>query len=145
MNSTRPATLFADALARYEGLFQEDRTVLVSGLVRDRGSEIELTVEEMEPLERAAAGLLREVELTLADGLSRREMLRLRDVLIEHRGKTPVSFCVELPRRRLRIEPPANYTVRFDEAFQRSVEEVLGAGRVQAHYAVASEVEALVQ
>ena len=48
-------TLFADKLQKFEPFLVEEAAVLVRGQVRERGSEVEMTAEDVVPLARAAA------------------------------------------------------------------------------------------
>jgi len=124
-------TLFADKLQKFEPFLVEESAVLVRGQVRERGSEIEMTAEEVVPLERAAEKLVTAVRVTLDRELSRRELLELRDLLTEHPGSAPVVIDVRLERgESVAIAPPERFKVDLTPDLQSALEGLIGAGRV---------------
>jgi len=123
-------TLFADQLQRFEPLLTDEATVLVRGQVRERGSDQELTAEEIVPLERAADKLVTAVRVSLSRELSRGELLRLRDVVTEHPGDFPLELAIQLDSTSVRICPEGRFKVSFSPALIAAVEQVTGAGTV---------------
>jgi len=136
LHGTLPVTLFADNLQRFDHLLEEDRPIVVTGLIRDRGAESELTAEEIVPLEAATGKLLKEVELSVGDSVSRSELLALREALHDHRGEVPVCLVIRLADHTVQIVPQL-HGVRFDDDLRRTVEEILGPGTVRGRYAIA--------
>jgi DNA polymerase-3 subunit alpha len=130
-----PGVLFANQYQQFGHLLEDEAAVVVKGVVRDRGSDVELNVEEMAALDQAAQRPLAAVELEVGSELSPSEMLRLREVLIEHAGEVPVTLCLRLPDKLVRIAPGARFKVRFDPALVASVEGLLGRGAVRERYA----------
>ncbi|MCP4659149.1 MAG: DNA polymerase III subunit alpha, partial [bacterium] len=135
LQGTLAVTLFADILQRFDHLLEEDRPVVVTGLLRDRGAESELTVEEIVPLEAATGKLLKEVELSVGDSVARSDLLALREALTAHRGEVPVCLVVRLADHTVQVVPQL-HGVRFDDDFTRTVEEILGPGTVRGRYAI---------
>ncbi|HEX2253499.1 MAG TPA: DNA polymerase III subunit alpha, partial [Thermoanaerobaculia bacterium] len=130
------AILFADTFEKYGQLLEDEAVVLVKGMARERGSDLELNVEEVVPLKKASKKLLRGVDLVV-DGsaaLSINTFLELRDLLREHHGDTPVRFQLKLPGRRVAIAPEEAYKVRLGPRFVASVEGLLGQGMVRERY-----------
>ena len=124
-------TLFADQLQKFEPFLIEEAPVLVRGQVRDRGSEVEMTAEEVVPLARAAEKLVTGVRVTLDRELSRRELLELRDLLTEHPGEAPVVLAVRLDRgEAVEIAPPERFRVDLSPRLVAALEGLVGAGRV---------------
>ena len=123
--------LFADLLQRYEALLAEEGIVLVSGQLRERGAESELTAEEIVPLDRASQRLVRAFEVRLGGGLPTGELLRLRDVLAESPGETPVELRLDLPEGRVSVAPGARFRVASSPDLVSAVERIVGAGRVR--------------
>ncbi|MCB1009328.1 MAG: DNA polymerase III subunit alpha [Acidobacteria bacterium] len=123
-------TLFADQLQRFEPLLVDEATVLVRGQVRERGSEQELTAEEIVPLERAAAKLITAVRVDLSRELTRSELLRLRDLVTEHPGDFPLEIALRLDSTSVRIRPEGRFKVSFSQAMIAAVEQLTGSGTV---------------
>jgi DNA polymerase-3 subunit alpha len=127
---TLPVAVFADTLEKYAPLLEEEAIVLIKGTARDRGSGVELTVEEMIPLEKAEDGLVSELRLTLPTEMTTSDMLLLRDLLIENAGEVPVRLHLKLENREVRIAPEERFKVRFGPELVSSIEAILGPGTV---------------
>ncbi|HKV08219.1 MAG TPA: DNA polymerase III subunit alpha [Thermoanaerobaculia bacterium] len=134
LEGSLPVTLFANQLQQFGHLLADDAVVLVKGQVRERGTEVEIMVEEVQPLSKLATRPLAGLDLTLGPRISQREMLRLRDLLIEHPGETPVTLEVKLPDRTVRIAAQENFKVRFGPELAASIEGLLGQGSVRERY-----------
>ncbi|MEM7480118.1 MAG: DNA polymerase III subunit alpha [Acidobacteriota bacterium] len=130
-----PVVLFANQFQQFGHLLEDEAVIVVKGLVRERGSEVELNVEDMTSLEQATRKLLLAVEVDLGAGLPTQEMLRLRDILTEHAGPTPLKLSLDRAGQRFHIAPGENFKVRFDPELVSSLESILGEGRVHEHYA----------
>ena len=94
-----PVTLFANKLEQFGHLLADEAVVLVKGQVRERGSEMEITVEEIVPVKKLAGRSLNGVDLKLNPRLSTSQMLKLRDLLTEHPGDVPVVLEMQLADR----------------------------------------------
>jgi DNA polymerase-3 subunit alpha len=129
-----PAVLFANQFQQFGRLVEDEAVVLVTGVARERGSDVELNVEQVVALDKAARNLLLAVELEIDPELSASDMLRLRELLIEHAGDTPLKLTLTLGDRRIRIAPGAHFKVRFEPELVTAVEGILGPGRVHEHY-----------
>jgi DNA polymerase-3 subunit alpha len=123
-------TLFADQLQRYDEFLQEDALVLVKGQVRERGSELEITVEELVPLAKAMEKLVTGLRVSFESELAVPQMLRLRDLFAEHPGESAVEFEVGLEGSRVRIAPEGRFKVDASPDLMRAIEEIVGAGSV---------------
>ncbi|HSM50432.1 MAG TPA: OB-fold nucleic acid binding domain-containing protein, partial [Thermoanaerobaculia bacterium] len=123
--------LFADQLQRYESLLGDESIVLVSGSLRERGGECELTAEEIVPLESASRRLIRAFEIRLDPDHPTSDLLRLRDVLAENPGEIPVALCLDLPEGRVAIAPERRFRVASSPGLLREIEQVLGPGRAR--------------
>ncbi len=134
MTGTVPVAVFADQLQQYGDKLQEDAIVLVKGQTRDRGSEVELNVEEVTPLEAGDASQVSEIELSLRSGLTTTEMLELRDLLIEHAGETPVTMSIALGEQQIVISPQERFKIQFDSGLEHSIQAILGQGSVHKRY-----------
>ncbi len=125
-----PVALFADQCERFGDLLIEDAIVLVKGTARDRGAGVELTVEEIVSLEQAKEELVTALEVELGQDVSSASLVELRDLLIEHAGPVPVVFRVAVEEGAVRIEPPERFKVRYHPELVRSIEQIVGPGKV---------------
>ena len=132
-----PITLFADQTARFGGLLRDEAVIIVRGAVRNRGSEVELSAEEIVPLEQAKGRLVAGLEIAIGQQYSTREMLRLRDLLAENPGDVPVSFDVAVQGSSVSITVPERFRVRLGPELESSIEGLLGQGSVRRRYASA--------
>jgi DNA polymerase III subunit alpha len=121
--------VFADALRRYDALLVEDAAVLVRGTVRDRGGEVELTVEEISPLDQEAGRLVRELRIQLPEATDRSTLLRLRDLLAEHPGRAEIVLALDVEEdRRIEVAPAARFRVDYTPELVQAIHEVVGPG-----------------
>jgi DNA polymerase-3 subunit alpha len=126
-----PVTLFDNQLQQFERLLVDEAVVLVRGQVRERGSEVEITVEEIVPVNKLAARPLAGVDLKLTPQLSTSQMLKLRDLLTEHPGEVPVTLEMQLADRTVRIATPDNLKIQLAPALVSSIEGLLGQGSIR--------------
>ncbi|MFL6193835.1 MAG: DNA polymerase III subunit alpha [Thermoanaerobaculia bacterium] len=126
-----PVTLFANQLQQFGHLITDEAVVLVKGQVRERGSDVELTVEEIIPLSRLASRSIAGVDLRLTPALSQSQMLKLRDLLIEHPGDVPVTLEMQLADRTVRIATEERFKVQLRPELVSSIEGLLGQGSVR--------------
>ncbi len=137
LEGTLPAAAFADAYARFSKRLAEEKVVVVKGVVRDRGSGGELTVEEVFEVEPGGPPVA-SLDLRLTGSLSVSAMLELRDFLVEHQGEVPVQFELDLDGRTLRIVPEERFRVEVAPDLLASLESLVGAGNVKPRYADAA-------
>jgi DNA polymerase-3 subunit alpha len=126
-----PVTLFANKLDQFGHLLVDEAVVLVKGQVRERGSEMEITVEEILPVNKLAARQLAGVDLKLTPKVSTSQMLKLRDLLTEHPGEVPVTLEMHLADRTVRIATPDNLKIHLAPALVTSIEGLLGQGSIR--------------
>ncbi len=128
------AVLFANQFQQFGRLIEDEAVLLVTGVARERGSDVELNVEQVVALDKAARKLLLAVELEIDGGLPAPEMRRLRELLIEHAGETPLRLTLTLPDRRVRIAPGDHFKVRLEPELVAALEGILGQGCVHERY-----------
>jgi DNA polymerase-3 subunit alpha len=131
LEGSLPVTLFANQLQQFGHLVADEAVLLVKGQVRDRSGDIELTVEDVVPLERVAARQLAGIDLTVAADLPTPEMLRLRDLLFQHPGPVPVTLQVELGGSTVRIAAQQSCKVDFGPELAAAIEAILGPGSIR--------------
>ena len=135
LTGTLPCILFADHFDRFGPLLEDEAVVIVKGFVRERGSDTEMNVDDLVPLKKATRKLLDKFELTIDEAMTRRELLDLRDFLIENHGPTPLRFRIRLPTCDALGPPSDDFTVQNTPDFVAAVEEMLGEGSLTKHYA----------
>ncbi|HEX7183716.1 MAG TPA: DNA polymerase III subunit alpha, partial [Thermoanaerobaculia bacterium] len=134
LTGSLPVTLFANQLQQFGHLLADDLTVLVKGQVRERGTDVELTVEDIEVLDKLGVKPLAGVDLVLRETISTGDMLRLRDLLVEHPGEVPVTLQLQLQDRVVRIAAQEAYKIQPCPELQASIESLLGQGSVKERF-----------
>jgi DNA polymerase-3 subunit alpha len=134
LEGSMPVTLFANQLQQFGHLISDEAVVLVKGQVRERGTDSEITVEEITPLKQIAGRPLAGVDLRLNPKLSASQMLKLRDLLTEHPGDVPVTLEMHLADRTVRIATPDNLKIQLVPALVTSIEGLLGQGSIRERY-----------
>src|SRR3954467_7154155 len=134
LEGSMPVTLFANQLQQFGHLISDEAVVLVKGQVRERGTDSELTVEEILPLKQIAGRPLAGVDLKLNPRLSTTQMLKLRDLLTEHPGDVPVTLEMQVEDRTVRIATPDNLKIELVPALVTSIEGLLGQGSIRERY-----------
>jgi DNA polymerase-3 subunit alpha len=125
-----PVAVFADQFEAFGSLIHEDALILVKGVARDRGSGIEMTVEEIVSLDRAEEDLITELEVELHGEMSAPSLVALRELMIEHAGDIPVCFKMSVNGRAVRIAPPDRFRVSYRPELVAGIEAIVGAGTV---------------
>jgi DNA polymerase-3 subunit alpha len=134
LEGSMPVTLFANQLQQFGHLLSDEAVVLVKGQVRERGTDSEITVEEILPLKQIAGRPLAGVDLKLNPRLSTTQMLKLRDLLTEHPGDVPVTLEMQVEDRTVRIATPDNLKIELGPALVTSIEGLLGQGSIKERY-----------
>jgi DNA polymerase-3 subunit alpha len=134
LHGALPAALFAEAMQRCGGALEDGAVVLLKGTLRGRESETELSVDDVTPLADAARRLVWSIELRLPPGLGTREVLRLRDALVENAGELPVTLTIEVPGFDVRFAAPERFRVRLAPDLAGILETILGPGSIVEHF-----------
>jgi DNA polymerase-3 subunit alpha len=93
-----PVCIFASLYEKVGGWVAADLPVLVGATVRESGPAIELTVQDIAPLEGLKERRAREIEIRLNLALADEKVLaRLRERLASYPGTTPVSIRLVRP------------------------------------------------
>ncbi len=135
LEGTVPVAVFADQLQRFGPLLKEEAIVVIKGTARERGADVEITLEGLEALEEAQDSLVYQLELQIPANVSTNKMLELRDVLIEHSGDLPVRLVMYLEGGVVQITPQTRFSVLLDNELVASIEEILGPGAVRKQFA----------
>ena len=131
LEGSMPVTLFANQLQTFGHLIADEAVILVKGQVRERGSDMELTVEEILPLGKLATRQVAGVNLKLDPRLSQSQMLKLRELLTEHPGDVPVTLEMQVSGRTVRIATPDTLKIQLAPELVTSIEGLLGQGAVR--------------
>jgi DNA polymerase-3 subunit alpha len=129
-----PVAVFADQLQKVSHLLEDEAIVVIKGMARDRGADVEITVEDVTALEQVDKSLIQELVIQLPGDLTTARMLQLRDILIEHSGDTPVRMVIPVEGREVSISPEQRFRVHLDKTLVESVEKVLGHGSLRKLY-----------
>ncbi len=136
LEGSLPVTLFASQLEKFGHLLVDDALVLVKGQLRERGTDFEITVEEIVPVGNLGPSLA-EVELLLEPSkVSTSAMVRLSDLLKEHPGNVPVKLGIRYPDQTIWIAPRETYKIGFGPKLEASIEGLLGQGAIRERYSV---------
>ena len=137
LEGSLPVTLFASQLEKFGHLLSDDAVVLVKGQLRERGTDAEITVEEIVPVTNLGPSLTK-VELVFQPStVSTNTMLKLSDLLKEHPGDVPVKLGIQYPDQTIWIAPRDTYKVDFGPRLAASIEGLLGQGAIRERYSAA--------
>ena len=134
LTGTLQVTLFANQLQQLGHQIADDIAILVKGQVRERATEVELTVEEIIPLEKLAVRPIVGVDVELSGSASQTVLLKLKDIFIEHPGDAPVTLKLKLPDRTFNISAKETYKIEFGPELKANIEKLLGQGTVRERY-----------
>ncbi|HJX28562.1 MAG TPA: OB-fold nucleic acid binding domain-containing protein, partial [Thermoanaerobaculia bacterium] len=135
LTGSLPVTLFANQLQQFGHLIADDAVILVKGQLRERGTDVEVTVEEITPMDKLGVRPLAGIDVLLKGAsISTNSMLRLRDLLVEHPGEVPVTLQVQLPDRVVHVAAQEKYKVQFGPELAASIEQLLGQGSIIERY-----------
>ena len=129
-----PVAVFSDQLQKFGKHLENEAIVLIKGMVRERGSESELTVEEVIPLDQLRRQAVERLDLDLGAGLSEQEMMALRDCLIEHHGEVPGHLPLETGGGKVDIAPENRFRVKLSAGLLQNVEAIVGPGNVRKRF-----------
>ena len=131
LHGSLQVAVFVDALKRYDAQLVEDAAVVVRGVVRERGGEIEMLLEALTPLDQAATRLVRELRVELPPGLPRGTLLKLRDLVAEHPGEASLVLTLRMENEaNVRIVPERRFRVDYSPQLVGEIEALVGHGSV---------------
>ncbi|MCP4203810.1 MAG: DNA polymerase III subunit alpha [bacterium] len=129
-----PVAVFSSQLEKFGKYLVDEAIVLVKGIVRERGSDSELTIEEVTPLAELRRQAVSRLDVVIQSGLSENQMMALRDCLIEHHGEVPVHLQLDTGKQKVDITPEDRFRVAPSAGFMKSVEEIVGRGNVHKRF-----------
>jgi len=129
-----PVMLFANQLQQFGHLLEDEAVVIVKAQARSRGSELELSVDEIVPLQQVTHHRPIAVEVRLSETLSAGDLLKLRDLLIEHPGAVAVELRIELADAVVVVKDLERYKVDAEGPVLGAIERLLGRDRVHTRF-----------
>jgi DNA polymerase-3 subunit alpha len=133
LEGTVEAVAFPEVYKASQAHLAKDSPVLVKGQVDVTDEQnVKLLLSEIQPLALAGNGVpLVEVALE-GEAAGLEGFRRLRGILQDHPGKSPVHLRIRLPEgQSVLIAPNAGLAVSGDDALRQAVEEAFGPGSVQ--------------
>jgi len=123
---------FPDALKAAEHLLKPDAPLLVTGTVDAGDSETKLKAVRIESLTDVRKRLVRTVTVRFTStGLTRADMVRLKETLAAHPGPCAVRLAIRVPGAvEATLAAASDLTVAADDAMVRDVERLLGRDAV---------------
>ncbi len=158
LEGSLPVTLFANQLQQFGSVVADEAVVLVKGQLRDRGGrasqapaggqggqaqqasggqpgsgpgDVELTVEEIVPLDRMRERTLSGIDLVVDPDMPVPDLRRLRDILYEHPGPVPVWFSMQVADRTFRVPTDEKCKVDFGPELAAAIAAILGPDRIR--------------
>ena len=121
-----PAMLFANTYEQFGSMLKDEAVVIVKGQPRARGSEVEVSVLEVTPLEHLTGKTLTAIQVPLPGNTAPGLLLELKDLLIEHPGKVPVILRIDLGSQPVDVTTAVGFHVAFDADLAQSIEGLVG-------------------
>ncbi len=125
--------VFPTAYRKVSELVKEDNLVFVRGRLNLREEEPKIVADDIILLEKVKEMFTKSVLVKLpADGVPQEMMLRVRNVIQKHRGKTPVFIDIMSPQgRKVRMSVDKELTVHPTDELLGDMEEVVGPGNIK--------------
>ncbi|QJA06319.1 DNA polymerase III subunit alpha [Thermosulfurimonas marina] len=121
------ALVFPEVYARALSFLEEGRLVLARGTVEKATEEVRLLVEDLRPLSQAAEALSGRLVLTLdAEGLDRRPLETLRELLSQAHGPCEVQLELRFPEGVVRVDLNGTLRVKVSPELVRETRRFLG-------------------
>jgi DNA polymerase-3 subunit alpha len=127
------AVVFTETYEKYRRHLAEDRIVFLQATITARNDQPQLRVDEVIPVERAAAELTGQVRVRVhAAAMEPARLAHLRQILAEHSGPAPVLMEVMEPNGTLtRLELGPECRVAPDELLAMEVADLFGPGSLR--------------
>ncbi|MBI4887182.1 MAG: DNA polymerase III subunit alpha [Acidobacteria bacterium] len=125
--------VFPEAFKQYGHLADEGRMVLVKGRCERDEESSRVLASDIAPIETVLERLSSSVAITLsAPPHDRETLMRLWDVLLQHKGDRRVAIELREPGRHLRVTIDVNAQIRVkpSDRLVADVEKICGAGSV---------------
>ncbi|HTY57853.1 MAG TPA: DNA polymerase III subunit alpha, partial [Bacteroidota bacterium] len=88
--------VFSDAFTKYQAILQPDSMVMVTGKGETNGDLLKIIVNEVHPMEKVREKFTKGIILSIdVDDVKENTIVRLRQVMEEHKGTCPCYFSVK--------------------------------------------------
>ncbi len=124
--------IFSDAFTKAGHILASEGPFVVKGIIDSNGDKPKIKASEVELLEDYRQRVTSEVQINLSTiGLSRDDLLRLKDILVRHKGECNVRLKLTIPTK-------AESVISFSEEFKvgsseemiNDIEKIFGSGTV---------------
>jgi len=123
--------VFADAFAKYQSILQVDAMVMVTGKGEANGDTLKILVNEVTPMEKVREKFTRGIILSIdLDDIAESTIVRLREVMEEHRGNCPCYFSVRNAHATTMFQT-RRYAVDASGGFVDEVRQMLGPDSIR--------------
>ncbi|MBI4871025.1 MAG: hypothetical protein HY814_05610, partial [Candidatus Riflebacteria bacterium] len=122
---------FGERYEEAKGCLKEDAVVVVWGSVQDRNGERRASADGAMPLESlfGERGWKASITLTLpAGGLTKDQAAKVKNILLNHKGKHAVEVCVPVAENRVFIRLGKDFKIQPNAELIVELEELLGEG-----------------
>ena len=123
--------VFADAFAKYQSILQVDAMVMVVGKGEANGDTLKILVNEITPMEKVREKFTRGIIVSIdLNGIAESTIVRLREVMEEHRGSCPCYFSVRNAHATTMFQT-RRFAVDASGGFVDQVREMLGPDSIR--------------
>jgi DNA polymerase-3 subunit alpha len=124
--------VFADAFTRAGHILSSEGPFVVQGIVDSNGDKPKIKASEVELLEDYRQKVTSEIQINLSTiGLSRDDLIKLKDVLARHKGDCAVRLKLTIPTKAESvISLSEEFKVGSSDELVNDVERIFGSGTV---------------
>ena len=132
LDGTAEVVVFSDLYKKIVQLLAKDTAIYVKGRINMREDFPKVVASEILPLDQASQKLTRVLTIDLSTaGLDKETLKRLRDVLVAHKGNTPVYLTFKDPMgKRTILSSGESFKVNSNERLFDEVEAILGENAI---------------
>jgi DNA polymerase-3 subunit alpha len=118
--------VFSDPYAKYQPMLQPDAMVMVIGKGEANGDMLKIIVNEVHPMDKVREKFTKGIILSIdLDDIKENTILRLRQVMEEHRGNCPCYFSVKNAHSTTMFQT-RRFSVDASGMFVEEVRQMLG-------------------
>ncbi|MBI4972097.1 MAG: DNA polymerase III subunit alpha [Candidatus Omnitrophica bacterium] len=132
LDGTAEVVVFSDLYKKIVQLLAKDTVIYVKGRINMREDFPKVVASEILPLDQASQKLTRVLTIDLSTaGLDKETLKRLRDILVAHKGNTPVYLTFKDPAgKRTILSSGESFKVNSNERLFDEVEAILGENAI---------------
>ncbi|MCB2200828.1 DNA polymerase III subunit alpha [bacterium] len=126
-----PVIMFPKTYEKLKDKIEEDAPALLMGRLQVRDQQVEIIVEEIEPLENAVRRMIRGVQIIVSDSVRGQEVLGLEEEFRKFPGNAKVKFVFRNADGETWRLASTRFSVNPVREFLDKAEELLGADAVR--------------